>query len=101
MPSSAPGGGPAALAADLRLLISALPTPVAFKQPLLLPAQPAQPTPCDEGRSCGYLVALEPAWPPYGYPPPYEEQFNAQRLALMELLYMARATGRVLVEPLR
>ena len=44
-------------------------------------------------------MALAPEVAPYAYPPPHEEQFNAQRFALMELMWVARASRRVLVEP--
>ena len=39
--------------------------------------------------------------PPYAYPPPHEEQFNAQRFGLMELMLLARQSGRVLVIKVR
>jgi len=122
--------GPAAFASELRLVLSAAPPPAAFSQSLLLPPQPAPPPPagwCKAAR-CGHLVSLAPALPRYEYPPPYEEQFNAQRssrrdsnhalswslerprkrqrrlaprrsFALMELMYMARQSNRLLVEP--
>ena len=76
---------------------AAAPERRAFSAPLLLPPQ-AWPSPaCDP--SCSYLVALAPEVAPYAYPPPHEEQFNAQRFALMELMWVARASRRVLVEP--
>ena len=94
-----PPPSPASLARDLRRLLGAAPPQVAFLRPMLLPEQPL-PRPACDGEGCRYLAALGPAVPPYGYPPPHEEQFNAQRFALMELMWLARQGGRVLVEPL-
>ena len=94
---------PVSLAHDLSRLIGAAPLQIAFLQPMLLPPQPMPRPPCGEDGSvppCRYLAALGPEVPPYAYPPPHEEQFNAQRFGLMELMYLARAGGRVLVEPL-
>ena len=91
--------GPAAMAAELQRLIDAQPEPLAFHSPLLLPPQSVEPPPC-EAHGCSYLAPLGPSMPPFSYPPPHEEQFNAQRFGVMELLWLAQQTGRVLVEPM-
>ena len=93
--------GPAALATELQRLIDAHPEPLAFHSPLLLPPQSVEAPPCEAARGrCSYLAPLGPSVPPFSYPPPHEEQFNAQRFGVMELLWLAQQTGRVLVEPM-
>ena len=81
LPRRAPAGA-ASFARELRLVFSALPPTSTFLRPLLLPPQPELAPP--EGSN--YLVPLDPGSRRYIYPPPYEEQFNAQRFALMELM---------------
>ena len=97
LPLGAPST-PRAFAEELRRVHAAAPERRAFSAPLLLPPQAWPPPACDQA-SCSYLVALAPEVAPYAYPPPHEEQFNAQRFALMELMWVARASRRVLVEP--
>ena len=83
--------GPASFAREMEAMTTSRGPQTTFLIPTLLPPIRGPRLTC--GSHCEYLVPLGPERPAYStYPPPYEEQFNAQRFVLMELMMLAKLT---------